>query len=194
MTMRDDPRDQLTALLDAVRAGHEGATDRLVRAIYGELRRIARGLMRHERPGHTLQPSALVHEALLRLLEGDVLVDLPNRRYLFTAATRAMRQVLVDHARRHGAAKRSPGRALLPLDEALASFEEQGLDVIAVHEALDHLARAHPRPAQVVDLRFFGGFTVPEIAEMLGVSETTVEGDWRFARAWLRDRLGGTLA
>jgi RNA polymerase sigma factor (TIGR02999 family) len=192
--MGTDAREPLTVLLDAVRTGREGATDRLVGAIYGELKRIARGLMSHERPGHTLQPSALVHEALLRLLDGDVLADFPNRRHLFNAATRAMRQVLVDHARRRGAAKRGPGRALLPLDGALASIEAQGLDVVALHEALDDLAVAHARPAQVVDLRFFGGLTVPEVAAMLGVSETTVEGDWRFARAWLRDRLGGTLA
>ncbi|HZW34354.1 MAG TPA: sigma-70 family RNA polymerase sigma factor [Isosphaeraceae bacterium] len=192
--MEADPRDHLTVLLDAVRAGHEGAPDRLVRAIYGELKRIARGLMNHERPGHTLQPSALVHEALLRLLEGDALADLPDRHHFFTAAARAMRQVLVDHARRRGAAKRGPGRARLPLDEALAAIEDKGLDVIDLHEALDHLAGTHPRPAQVVDLRYFGGLTVPEVAEMLGVSEATVKNDWRFARAWLRDRLGGTLA
>jgi RNA polymerase sigma-70 factor (ECF subfamily) len=103
-----------------------------------------------------------------------------------------MRQVLVDHARRRHAAKRDGARARVPLDEALSSFEEQGLDVIVLHEALDRLAPAHPRPAQVVDLRFFGGLSVPEVSELLGVSDSTVEGDWRFARAWLRRQLGGT--
>jgi RNA polymerase sigma-70 factor (ECF subfamily) len=102
-----------------------------------------------------------------------------------------MRQVLVDHARRRRAGKREGTRARLPLDEALAYFEERHLDVTAVHEALDRLAQAHPRQAQVVDLRVFGGWSVPEVAELLGVSGTTVEGDWRFARAWLRRQLGG---
>jgi RNA polymerase sigma factor (TIGR02999 family) len=187
----EQPGD-LTAILGAVRAGNSDARDRLVRAIYGELRRTAGGLMRRERPDHTLQPSALVHEALLRLLSGQALADAPDRRYLFAAAAQAMRQVLVDHARRHRAAKRPGNRVRVPLDQALVAFEEQGLDVLALHEALEQLALAHPRPAQVVELRFFGGLSVPEVAEALGVSDTTVEGDWRFARAWLRGVLGGT--
>jgi RNA polymerase sigma factor (TIGR02999 family) len=147
--------------------------------------------MHQERAGHTLQPSALVHEALLRLLDGDALANVPNRRYLFAAAAQAMRQVLIDHARRRHAAKRDGARARVPLDEALAKFEERGLDIIALHEALESLARAHPRQAEVVNLRFFSGLSVPEVAEMLGVSDTTVEGDWRFARAWLRRQLEG---
>jgi RNA polymerase sigma factor (TIGR02999 family) len=192
MAMATDRRDDLTALLDAVRAGQEGATDRLVAAIYDQLRRIAAGLMRHERPGHTLQPSALVNEALLRLLEGEALAEIPNRRYLFAAAARAMRQVLVEHARRRGAARRKAGRARRPLDEVLGSFEADRLDLLALDEALDRLAAAHQRPALVITLRFFCGLTVPEVAEVLEVSETTAEADWRFARAWLHDRLGGT--
>jgi RNA polymerase sigma factor (TIGR02999 family) len=189
--MGTDRRDDLTALLDAIRDGREGATDQLVGAIYAELRRIAGGLMRHERPSHTLQPSALVHEALLRLLDGDTLAELPDRHHLFAAASRAMRQVLVDHARKRRADKRQGGRIRVPLDEALAAIEEQGLDILALHEALDRLAREHVRPAQVVDLRFFGGLTVPEVAALLAVSDTTVESDWRFARAWLKGQLGG---
>ena len=179
--MGTERRADLTALLGEVRAGDDDAKDRLVRAIYAELRHIAGGLTRHERPGHTLQPGALVHEALLRLLGGDSLADLPDRRHLFAAAA-AMRQVLVDHARHRHAAKREPVRARVPLDEALAYLEEQDLDVIALHEALGDLAQEHPRPAQVVDLRFFGGWAIPEVAEVLGVSDTTVESDWRFAR------------
>jgi RNA polymerase sigma factor (TIGR02999 family) len=190
--MGTDRRDDLAILLEHVRDGREGARDRLVRAIYTELRHVARGLMRRERPDHTLQPSALVHEALLRLLSGETLAEIPNGRYLLAAAAQAMRQVLVDHARRRRAQKRDGERARVPLDQALADFEERGLDVIALHETLEHLARAHPRQAQVVDLRFFGGLSVPEVAAALGVSDTTVEGDWRFARAWLRGRLGGT--
>jgi RNA polymerase sigma factor (TIGR02999 family) len=182
----------LTALLNEVRSGAPDARERLVRSIYAVLRRTAGALMRQERPGHTLQPSALVHEALLRLLEGDALVDVPNRRYLFAATTQAMRQVLVDHARRRNARKRDGNRVRVPLDQVLAGFDEQGLDVIALHEALERLAQEHSRPAQVVDLRYFGGLSVPEVAETLAVSDTTVESDWRFARAWLKGRLGGT--
>jgi RNA polymerase sigma factor (TIGR02999 family) len=184
------PGDPLIVLLKAARAGDEAARDRLARALYDELRRVAAGRMRHERPGHTLQPSALVHEALLRLLRGETLVDPADRGHLLATASRAMRQVLVDHARRRRA--RPEGRmARVPLDEALAYFEGQRLDVVALHEALDRLASEHPRPARVVDLRFFGGLSIAEVAELLGVSDTTVENDWRFARAWLRDRLGG---
>jgi RNA polymerase sigma factor (TIGR02999 family) len=190
--MGTDQRDELSVLLEEARAGREGARDRLVQAIYSELRRTAGGLMRHERPDHTLQPSALVHEALLRLLSGETLADVPNRCYLFAVAAQAMRQVLVDHARRRRAAKREGGRARVPLDEALGALEEQGLDIIALHEALDRLAQAHPRQAHVVTLRFFGGLSVPEVAEALAVSVTTVESDWRFARAWLKGHLGGS--
>ena len=189
--MEAEAQGDLTAILSEVRAGLPNAQDRLTRAIYGELRRTAGGLMRHERPGHTLQTTALVHETLLRLLDGDALADLPNRRYLFAAAAQAMRQVLVEHARRRHARKRDGNRIRVPLDQVLAGFDEQGLDVIDLHQALDRLARSHPRQAQVVTLRFFGGLSVPEVAELLGVSATTVEGDWRFARAWLRRTLGG---
>jgi RNA polymerase sigma factor (TIGR02999 family) len=188
--MGTDRRDGLDALLAAARAGQPGARDRLIGAIYDELRRRAAKLMRQERPGHTLQPSALVHEALLRLLEGDALADIPDRGCLLAAAAVAMRRVLVDHARRRNAARREGGWARRPLDGALAYFEERGLDVLALHEALDRLAGEHSRPAQVVDLRFFAGLPVPEVAEVLGVSVTTVEGDWRFARAWLLGQLG----
>jgi RNA polymerase sigma factor (TIGR02999 family) len=192
--MRTQRRGELSVLLDEVRAGGDDARNRLVRAVYAELRRIAHGLMHQVQSGHSLQPSALVDEALIRLLVGGVLADVPNRRYPFTAAARAMRQVLVDHARRHGTTKSDPGRGRRRLDEALTSFEEEGLDVVDLREALPHLAPAHLRSTQVVDGRFFGGLTVPEVVAPLDVSDTTVESDWRFARAWLRDRLGGTPA
>ena len=190
--MGTDPRVDLSLLLQDVRAGRDGAQDRLVQAIYAELRRTAGGLMRRERPGHTLQTTALVHEALLRLLDGDTLADVPNRRYLLAAAAQAMRQVLVDHARRRNARKRDGNRVRVPLDQVLAGFDEKGLDVIDLHEALERLAQEHPRPAQVVDLRYFGGLSIPEVAEALAVSDTTIESDWRFARAGLKGQLGGT--
>jgi RNA polymerase sigma factor (TIGR02999 family) len=189
--MTVEKRGDLTGLLDEIRAGNSEGKARLVVAIYSELRRMAGRLMKHERPDHTLQPSALVNETLLKLFRDDRLGELPNRGYLFRAAAQAMRQVLVDHARKRRASKR-PGRLVrTPLDGALAVFDERRLDVLAVHEALERLAQKHSRQAQVVELRFFGGFSVPEVAETLGVSTTTVESDWRFARAWLQVRLGG---
>jgi RNA polymerase sigma factor (TIGR02999 family) len=186
--MAVEKRGDLTVLLDEVRAGNTEARARLVVAIYGELRRMAGRMMRHERPDHTLQPSALVNETLLRFLMGEALADVPNRRYLFAAAARAMRQVLVDHARKRRASNRL---VRVPLDGALAAFDERGLDVIALHEALERLGQTYSRQAEVVELRFFGGLSMPEVAETLGVSTTTVESDWRFARAWLQVRLGG---
>jgi RNA polymerase sigma factor (TIGR02999 family) len=182
----------LTAILDDVHAGRDDARERLVSATYQQLRRIAAGLMRRERPVHTLQPTALVHEAVIRIFYGAIPPEIPNRRYLFGAAAGAMRRILVEHERRRRTAKRDAARVRvrLPIDKVLLGFEEQGLDVIALHEALDRLTQAHPRPAEVVTLRFFGGLSVPEVAEVLGISDTTVEGDWRFARAWLRGALG----
>jgi RNA polymerase sigma factor (TIGR02999 family) len=187
-----EQRGDLTAIINEARAGGADAQERLVRAIYAHLRRTASGLLRRERPGHTLQPTALVHEALLRLLDADTLADAPNRRYLFAIAAQAMRQVLVDHARHRKARKREGNRVRVPLDPVLAGFDEQGLDVIDLHEALERLAQDHPRQAQVVTLRFFGGLSVAEVAETLAVSEKTIKCDWRFARAWLRGQLGGT--
>jgi RNA polymerase sigma factor (TIGR02999 family) len=185
-------RDDLIDVLAAVRSGREGARDELVRTVYNVLRGIAGRLMRGERPDHTLQPSALVNEAVLRLLRGKSLAKIPNRRYLFGAATEAMRRVLVEHARGRAAQKRDPGRARVPLDKALTYCEEQHVDVIALDKVLKCLAQVYPRAAEVVELRFFGDLTVSEVAEMLGVSDTTVESDWRFARAWLRDNLADT--
>jgi RNA polymerase sigma-70 factor (ECF subfamily) len=173
------------------RAGDEGARDELVARVYDELRRIASGLMRRERIDHTLTPTAVVHEAVIRLLGDAVFEKAPDRSYLFASAARAMRQVLVDHARRRAADRRGGGRRRVPLDGVLASIEGQGLDVIALHEALDRLAEWNRRQSQVMTLRYFGGLTMPEIAEALGVSVVTVERDWRLARAWLDGQLRG---
>jgi RNA polymerase sigma factor (TIGR02999 family) len=192
--MATDPRVELTALLVEARAGDVAAKERLTRAVYGELRRMADALMRRERPDHTLQPSALVHEALIRLFDSDALDQAQDRRYLFAAAAQAMRQVLVDHARRRDADKRGGRRERVPLDGVLQYFEERRLDVIALHEALDQLMVLHERQGLVVALRFFTGLSVPEVADVLGVSAGTVEGDWRIARAWLRGQLGGDPA
>jgi RNA polymerase sigma factor (TIGR02999 family) len=188
--MEQPSQVELTELLKQVRVGEADALDRLAQAVYAELRRIAGDLMRRERPDHTLQPSALVNEALIRLFDSDGLNRAGDRRYLLAAAAQAMRQVLVDHARRRGAAKRDRGGQRVPLDDVVAYFEEQKLDVIALHEALERLTALHERQALVVVLRFFTGLSVPEVAEVLEVSVATVEGDWRIARAWLRGQLG----
>jgi RNA polymerase sigma factor (TIGR02999 family) len=190
--MDQDQRGELTALIDAARAGESVAREKIARAVYGELRRMAGDLMRRERPDHTLQPSALVNEAMLRLLEGDVLASAPNRRYLFAAAAQAMRQALVDHARKRDAAKRDGGRGRVPLDAVLAHFEERRLDILALNDAIDRLIALSERQGLVVVLRFFAGLSVPEVAESLGVSVATVEGDWRVARAWLSGQLKGS--
>jgi RNA polymerase sigma factor (TIGR02999 family) len=188
----DQPHEHnLTALIDEARAGSKGAKDRLLSAVYGEFHRIANALMRCERPGHALQPSDLVNEAVIRLLDGGAFKNAPNRQYLFGAAARAMRQALVDQKRKRDADKRSGKWKRVSLDEVLGYFEAQHLDVIALNEALDRLSAQNHRQAQVVELRFFAGMSVPEVAEVLGVSVGTVEGDWRFARAWLRIELGG---
>jgi RNA polymerase sigma factor (TIGR02999 family) len=186
-----DDLGELSTLLDAIRAGDHDALDRLVELIYDELRRMARRTLRQERPDHSLQPSALVNETLLRLLGGNTLLAAPNRGFLFAAAARAMRRVLVDHARRRRASKRSRPGLRIPLDEAFAAYQEQGLDLLDLHEALERLARKYPRPARVVELKFFGGLSMPDIALVVGVSDTTVEADWRLARAWLHGQMRG---
>jgi RNA polymerase sigma factor (TIGR02999 family) len=187
--MSDDRQREVTTLLEEVRAGSPGAGDKLVALVYEELRRLAAGLMRRERRGHTLQPTALVHEAVVRLLRPEALAGARDRAQFLAAAARAMRRVLVDHARQRAADKRGGGRERQPLDEVLDYFAEQRLDLLALHEALDHLAGLHKRQSEVVELRFFGGYTVEEIAEHLQVSVSTVESDFRKATAYLRGRL-----
>jgi RNA polymerase sigma-70 factor (ECF subfamily) len=188
--MDTDRRSDITLLIAEARDGGADAHEKLVQAIYAELRREAGRRMYRERPDHTLQPSALVHEAVIRLLKEGVLATAPNRRFLFAVAAEAMRRILIEHERYRRAQKRNGDRVRVPWDEALVAIEEQGLDVIALHEALDRLALEHPRPAQVVTLRYFGGLSIPEVAESLGISPRTVDGDWKFARAWLMGQLG----
>ncbi len=178
-------------ILGRASAGDERARGELIALIYDELRRVASRLMRRERIDHTLSPTAVVHEAVIRLLGEAVFERAADRRFLFAAAARAMREVLIDHARRRAAGRRGGGRRRVALDAAVDYFEGQRLDVVAVHEALDRLAELDARQAQVMTLRYFGGMTVAEVATALGVSVTTIEQDWRLARAWLAGRLGG---
>lgn len=186
-----EPQDGLGRILGLARAGDERARDEIVALVYDELRRVALRLMARERAGHTLSPTAVVHEAVIRLLGEEVFERAEDRGFLIAAAARAMREVLIDHARRRATDRRGGGWRRLPLDHVVDYFEEQGLDVVAVHEALDRLAELNGRQAQVMTLRYFGGMTVPEVAAALGVSVVTVERDWRLARAWLATQLQG---
>jgi RNA polymerase sigma-70 factor (ECF subfamily) len=183
--MAAESRLELTLILGRARAGDEQAKGELISLVYDELRQVAARLMRRERSDHTLPPTAVVHEAVIRLLGDNVFDKAVDRNFLFASAARAMRQVLIDHARRRSADRRGQGRQRVPLDLVVDYFEEQGLEVVAVHEALDRLAEMNERQGQVMTLRYFGGLTVPEVAQALGVSVVTVERDWRLARAWL---------
>jgi RNA polymerase sigma factor (TIGR02999 family) len=189
--MGPEPWQGLTLILGRARAGDERARSELITLVYNELRQVASRLMRRERTDHTLPPTAVVHEAVLRLLGDGVFDKAADRNYLFASAGRAMREVLIDHARRRAADRRGGGRRRVPLDLVVDYFEEQGLDVVAVHEALDRLAELNQRQGQVMTLRYFGGLTVPEVAAALEVSVVTVERDWRLARSWIRGQLRG---
>jgi RNA polymerase sigma-70 factor (ECF subfamily) len=180
---------ELTLILGRARAGDERAKGELISLVYEELRQVAARFMRRERTSHTLPPTAVVHEAVIRLLGDEVFDKAVDRNFLFASAARAMRQVLIDHARRRSADRRGQGWQRVPLDLVVDYFEEQGLEVVAVHEALDRLAEFNERQGQVMTLRYFGGLTVPEVAQALGVSVVTVERDWRLARAWLHGQL-----
>jgi RNA polymerase sigma factor (TIGR02999 family) len=189
--MGSEAEKGVTVVLGRARNGEQGARDELIALIYDELRRVASGMMRRERASHTLSPTAVVHEAVIRLLGEAVFDHAADRNFLFASAARAMREVLIDHARRRGAGRRGGGQRRVALDSVVDYFEEQGLDVVAIHEALDRLAELDSRQAQVMTLRYFAGMTVQEVAEALGVSIVTVERDWRVARAWLAGQLGG---
>jgi len=178
----------VTRLLDRWRRGDEAAAGELMPVVYAELHRLAEGAMRGERGDHTLQATALVHEAYLRLAAGAT-PDWRDRRHFYAVAARTMRRVLVDHARRLGAARRGGGVAPVSLGEDDAAEAPPPVDLLDLDEALDALARHDARKAQVVELRYFGGLTAAETAELLAVSEPTVRLDSRLARAWLLARL-----
>jgi RNA polymerase sigma factor (TIGR02999 family) len=184
-------RSEITTLLAAARAGDRDCQSRLFEAVYGELRRIAAAQLRGERRDHTLQPTALVHEAYIRLLgRGDVPWE--NRAHFFSTAAGTMRRILIDHARTRKADKRDGKLKRVDLDETPAAFVEEDADrLLAVDEALGRLAQWDERQARVVELRFFGGLTVEETADVLAVSVKTVKRDWAMARAWLQTQLEG---
>lgn len=174
----------VTRLLDDMRRGNAAAADQLLPLVYAELRGIAEKQMRGERPDHTLQPTALVHEAYLRLLGGTP-IPFASRLHFLRTASQVMRRVLVDHARARNRAKRGDGTINLTLNEAIAGAETDVVELLVVDDALTQLAAAEPRWAQVAELRVFGGLEVPEIAAALGISPATVKRDWQFAKAWL---------
>jgi RNA polymerase sigma factor (TIGR02999 family) len=189
--MTPDVQGEATRLLHAIQEGDAGAKNRLIHLVYDELRDIAAGLLLQEDKSPTLQPTALVHEAYLRLDRDGALGGAANRSYFFAAAAQAMRQVLVDHARRRHTEKRGDRWRRVPLDTVLDYFDRENLDVVALHDALDELAALDERQSTVVVLRFFGGFTVAEVADQLDVSVSTVESDFRLARAWLHRQIKG---
>lgn len=180
--------DDVTGLLLAWAAGDPNAVDALLPIVYAELRRQAERAMRREAAGHTLQPTALVHEAYLRLVD-QARVPWQNRAQFFGIAARCMRRVLVDHARARGAAKRGGPGIRAALDDANAAVEEPAPMIVAVHEALERLAALDAEQARLVELRYFGGLTIEETAAVLGISPATVKREWAVARAWLRREL-----
>jgi RNA polymerase sigma factor (TIGR02999 family) len=189
--VRDTPPPEVTNLLLAWRQGDAGALNEVVGLVYQELRRLARCHLRGERPDHTLQTTALAHEAYLRLIDVRR-VQWHDRAHFLAMASRMMRRVLVDAARARHAAKRDGGLRVT-LDPALGLVGEDTLDLVALNDALEALARLDARKSQVVELRFFGGLTVAETAAVLQVSEDTVGRDWDFVKSWLRRELAGSV-
>lgn len=185
-----DESKRVNALLERVRQADSGARNELVRLLYVAFRRRAHDLLRQERPGHTLATADLMDEGLARLLQSDMLAKATDRAELYRAFAGAMKRVLVDHARRRGAEKRGGGRPRQELDDFVeAVVASSRAELLKLDGALRDLSLEHPRVGEVLELRFFAGLTMPEIAELQGMGLRTVEGDSRFGLAWLRDSL-----
>jgi len=175
--------NEITQLLVASRAGDAEALNRLLPLVYDELRKLAGHYLRRERSDHTLQPTALVHEAYIRLIDQNV--SWQNRAHFFGVAAQMMRRILVDYARGRLAAKRGSGGVKVSLDDALNLSDERAGDFVALDEALNRLAEFDPQKSRIVELRFFGGLSVEEAAEVLGIGTATVTRQWKMAKAWL---------
>lgn len=185
MTAQED----ITRMLEDLSAGRSGAEEALLPLIYDELRGLARHYMHFERPGHTLQTTALVHEAYLKL-GGDRGMEWEGRNHFLRVAAQAMRHILIDHARKKRSLKKGGDRLREPLDKAVELFEKTSLvDLVDLDSALDRLGKIEQQLVRIVELRFFGGFTVLETAQILGISKTTVKHDWSLARAWLKQQI-----
>ena len=181
--MNGDEGEKVTQLLQAMRSGDSKAAEMLLPVMYKELHRLARAYMRRERPDHTLQPTALIHEAYLKLAHQDV--DWQNRDHFLGVAANVMRRVLVDYARAHKAERRAGGFKRVDLNESLAISPARMEEVVILDEALERLEKEHPRQARVVELRYFGGLSVDQIAALLGVAPRSVKRDWALARIFL---------
>ena len=182
--MAHRPPNQITQLLQRWRDGNREALDALLPLVYEELRRLAHRHLRNERAEHTLQSSALVHEAYLRLL-GQDFPHWEGRTHFFAIAAQLMRQILVDYARRHRASKRGSGVCMLTLGDVDALPQRKDVDVVALNDALNSLAEIDPRQSHIVELRFFAGLSLEETSEVMGIGTATVQRDWTAARAWL---------
>lgn len=180
----------VTSLLAEIRSGNQRAESELIPLVYDELRRLAAYYMRQERQDHTLQATALVHEAYMRLVRQRE-VSWQNQAHFFAIAGTLMRRILVDHARAKSRSKRGGAQHKVSLDEAVLFSEEQSDELIVLDKALDQLAQDHPRQSQIVEMRFFGGLRVEQIAEVLKISPKTVKRDWSVARAWLHREIRG---
>ena len=186
--MPSDVPDSITGLLLKWSGGDPAALEKLMPLVYNELRRLAARYLRRERANHSLQPTALVNEAYLRLVDQQK-VEWQNRAQFFGLAAKLMRNILVDHARSRQAAKRGGQQYRVSFDSDKQIGEKPQIEFIAVHEALERLATFDPQKARIVELRFFGGLSIEETAEVLGIGHATVERDWKLARAWLRREL-----
>lgn len=182
------PEPDVTALLIEVANGNQAAQEKLVPLVYDQLKRLARRYMRRERAGHTLQTTALVHEAYLKLV-GQHSPHWQGRAQFYGIAAQLMRRILIDHARRHLRQKRGGTQVILPLEEGLAFTPEHSEDLLKLDEALDRLSKLDPRQSRIVELRFFGGLSVEETSRFLNVSPITVKRDWAVAKVWLYGEL-----
>src|SRR5271166_6669012 len=182
------PEADVTALLSQLTQGNHEAHEKLIPLVYEELKRLARSYMRRERTDHTLQTTALVHEAYLKMVQQQT-VDWHSRSHFFGIAAQLMRRILIDHARGHLREKRGAGQREVPMDEALAFAPDQSVELVKLDQALERLTKLDPRQGKIVELRFFGGLTVEQTAELLGISPKTVKRDWSMAKAWLHGDL-----
>ena len=182
----------VTRILSQIEAGDPAAAEELLPLVYDELRKLAAVRLAQEKPGQTLQATALVHDAYIRLVDVAKAQHWDSRRHFFSAAAESMRRLLVERARRKGRLKRGGQQNRIPLEEADIAIEDTRLDVLALDEALSKLAAQSPEQAEIVQLRFFAGLSHEEVAEMLGVSTITVKRHWRYARVWLLQQMEGT--